>query len=32
MTVTKSGFPTEEHGRGAQNVFTRFERAIQARK
>ena len=36
MTATQSGFPTEElreeHGSGMQNVFTRFERAIQARR
>jgi uncharacterized protein YndB with AHSA1/START domain len=36
MTVTQSGFPTEElreeHGRGAPNAFARLERAIQARK
>jgi len=35
MTVTQSGFPTEElreeHGRGVPNAFARFERAIQAR-
>jgi uncharacterized protein YndB with AHSA1/START domain len=34
MTVTHSGFPSEElreeHGRGAQNAFTRFQRAVQA--
>ena len=36
MTVTQSGFPTEElreeHGRGAPNAFARLERAIHARK
>jgi uncharacterized protein YndB with AHSA1/START domain len=36
MTVTQSGFPTaelrDEHGRGVPNAFTRFQRAVQARR